>query len=88
MQHAAMNTTQSNIHVIEANPADHKGVNYPWFLIQPDNTRVRYRHDWITDFFGGQDKKQDGDLLFLHDHYQNILSQMDNILLADIPFEH
>lgn len=60
MQQAAMSTTQSNIYAIEGNPVERSNEQYPWFLIQPENTRVRYRHDWITDFFGGQDKKQDG----------------------------
>ncbi|MEM6998821.1 MAG: hypothetical protein AAF419_03160, partial [Pseudomonadota bacterium] len=77
MQQAALNTTQSNIHVIEANSAENNDVSYPWFLIQPDNTRVRYRHDWITDFFG-QDKKQDGlGLLFQYSKYLEPGSTID-----------
>jgi hypothetical protein len=70
MQQAAMNMTQSNLHVVEANPAEAYVENFPWFVIQPDNKRVYYRHDWITDFFGGQDRKQDGvGLLFQYSKY-------------------
>ncbi len=78
MQQAAMNITQSSIHAIEANPAESSNVKYPWFLIQPENTRVRYRHDWITDFFGGQDKKQDGlGLIFQYPKYIEPGSTLD-----------
>ncbi len=47
-------------------PADNSNEKYPWFLIQPENKRVRYRHDWITDFFGEQEKAQDGLGLCFH----------------------
>ncbi|MBL1140509.1 MAG: hypothetical protein HND53_00580 [Proteobacteria bacterium] len=70
MQQAAMNITQSNIHAIEASPSENANEQFPWFVIQPDNKRVYYRHDWITDFFGGQDKKQDGlGLIFQYPEY-------------------
>lgn len=70
MQQAAMNITQSNIHTIDANPAKTGIEQFPWFVIQPGNNRVHYRHDWITDFFGGQDKTQDGlGLIFQYPEY-------------------
>jgi hypothetical protein len=60
MQQTAMNMTQSNVYAIGNNSIESNDEQFPWFLVQPDNERVYYRHDWITDFFGGQDKKQDG----------------------------
>jgi hypothetical protein len=70
MQQAAMEVTQSNIHAIDSNIAGDRNESFPWFLIQPDNTRVRYRHDWVTDFFGGLDMKQDGlGLVFNYPRY-------------------
>jgi hypothetical protein len=55
MQQAALEIIEPSIHAIEQSDEQ-----LPWFIIQSDNTRVRYKHDWITDFFGGQDNKQDG----------------------------
>lgn len=78
MQQAAMEVTQSNIHAIANNTAGNDSAQYPWFLIQSDNTKVRYRHDWITDFFGGQDKKQDGlGLIFNYPKYIEPGSTLD-----------
>ncbi len=78
MQQAAMDITQSNMHAIDANPVKYGKEQNPWFLIQPENTRVRYRHDWITDFFGGQDKKQDGlGLIFQYPKYIEPGSTLD-----------
>lgn len=78
MQQAAMEMTQSNIYAIGNNPVETNNEQYPWFLIQPDNTRVHYRHDWITDFFGGQDKKQDGlGLIFNYPKYIEPGSTLD-----------
>jgi hypothetical protein len=78
MQQAALEMTQSNIHVIDANPAEIKNEKTPWFVIQPGNERVFYRHDWITDFLGGQDKKQDGlGLIFQYSKYIQPGSTLD-----------
>jgi hypothetical protein len=55
MQQLAMKSSELDFQHVE-----NTDVQYPWFLIQPENRRVRYRHDWIADFFGEQDKKQDG----------------------------
>ena len=78
MQQAAMNVTQSNIHAIDANPSKYRKEQLPWFVIQPGNDRVFYRHDWITDFFGGQDKKQDGlGVIFQYSKYIQPGSKLD-----------
>ena len=78
MQQAAMNITQSNMHAIDANPTKYGKEQLPWFVIQPGNDRVFYRHDWITDFFGGQDKKQDGlGLIFQYSKYLQPGSSLD-----------
>jgi len=78
MQQAAMNITQSNIYAIDSSPAESSDEQFPWFVIQPGNDRVYYRHDWITDFFGGQDKKQDGlGLIFNYPSYIQPGSKLD-----------
>jgi hypothetical protein len=78
MQQAAMEMTQSNVYAIENNTLESTTESYPWFLIQPENKRVHYRHDWITDFFGGQDKKQDGlGLIFQYPKYIEPGSTLD-----------
>jgi hypothetical protein len=59
MQQAAMDITQTNLQTIGNNSVENNNEQYPWFLIQSENERVRYRHDWITDFLG-QDMKHDG----------------------------
>ncbi len=65
MQQTAMDITQSNLQTIGASSVENNDEQYPWFLIQPGNEQVHYRHDWITDFLG-QDMKQDGLGLCFH----------------------
>ena len=45
----------------EFQAAEAEPETFPWFFIKPDsNHRVHYRYDWLSEFFGEQDKKHDG----------------------------
>jgi len=47
MQQQVINNSEINYQAVE-----NDSEQYPWFFIQPENTRVRYRHNWIAVFYG------------------------------------